>query len=65
MVRACDAGPVSVEMVVEEDGLRVRLVAGAEPRAWGEVVDRVTTLGGRWATSGAAPDLRVDVWLPR
>ena len=50
----CDAGPASVEMAVEDDGLRVRLVARAEPRAWGEVVDRVTTLGGRWSTSGVA-----------
>ena len=65
VVRACDAGPASVEMAVEDDGLRVRLVARAEPRAWGEVVDRVTTLGGRWSTSGAPPELRVDVWLPR
>ena len=38
VVRACDAGPASVEMAAEDDGLRVRLVARAEPRAWGEVV---------------------------
>ena len=49
----------------EDDGLRVRLVGRAEPRAWGEVVDRVTTLGGRWSTSGVPPELHVDVWLPR
>ena len=65
VVRACDTGPASVSMAVEDDGLRVRLVSGVEPRALGEVVDRVTTLGGRWSANGTVPELHVAVWLPR